>query len=227
MVGASRRNVTRIPSPVPSAPASRGPTARRRRSVLHFFSLVTPSHPFPLHLSTRARAHSLARSLALSRRQSRCLPCLVLSPSLTITSFGMCPRNPRLFPSPFLFLSPFAPLCTALRRVFGTLFLFRSSSLSATPGVSRRLDAALPISDDGRSQTHAGRGEGDEGDSGFLVRNCYRPPSVRTNLRPCSCISAIRIRERARHDIGDRIKLSRLYARKRQGEGRGRQRQQQ
>lgn len=91
-------------------------------------------------------ARSLARSLAQTIAPSRS-PRPVASSSVLLspaTSFGVCPRNPRLFPSPFLFLSPFPPLSTVLRRVFGTLLLFRSSSLhAATPGVSRRLDAAL------------------------------------------------------------------------------------
>lgn len=141
MEGASRRNVTRIPSPVPSAPASRGPMARRRRSVLHFFPLAAPPSP-----STRARAHSLAHSLPRADNRAVSLASsrrLVLGPSPSPPPLSACvPETPDSFLPPFSFSRPFR---LSPRSYAGCLV--RPPPLSplaaATPGVSRRLDAAL------------------------------------------------------------------------------------
>lgn len=151
MEGASRRNVTRIPSPVPSAPAA----APWPAAVGPYFSPSSSPSPYPAAPS-RATG-SFVRSLAPSRRQSCRHPCVATRPCL---SFGLCPRETRgLFPSPFLFLSPF-PLLSTPGSYAGCLVPFFSPSLSCLsfrpPPLPPPASAAvsMPRSDDGRSQTH-------------------------------------------------------------------------
>lgn len=146
--GASRRNVTRIPSPVPSAPASRGPMARRRRFVLYF----SPSSSSAT--TCRGLARSLAQTIAPSLLVSRLAASHHGTPSLSLA----------LIPSPFSpcvsdsFLSPFSvsrPFYLSLRSYTGCLVpsstsssFFRSLSLSFGRSliVSRSLALSLSSS---------------------------------------------------------------------------------
>lgn len=174
---------------VPSAPGSRGPMARRRRrrrhhrSVLHLPALCPPPPAPPIRVRTRSLSRADNRTSSAFRR----LSSSVLFPPSPLSA---CPRSVPLSVAPRTLRFPLS-LSSALSAspwsYAGCLvYLLLSLSPFALPPSPPPASAAvsMPRSDDGHSQTHPGKqrcgGERGEGDSGFLVRNCYRSPRVHT-----------------------------------------------
>lgn len=150
--------------------------ARRRRSVL--LPLVVPL-PLPRRAVSRDR---VVRSLARSLPRVDNLAVTLASPRILLSLSVYVPAKPAdSFLPPFSFSRPFrfSPRPGPTPGVW-----YPSSLLSLVSHFV--LPVATPSQPPSRcrapmTQSDApGGGEGGEGDSGFLVRNCYRSPCVRT-----------------------------------------------